>query len=408
MLQMFTPIRVRVGLCLLIFTALLFSQQAPENGKPTSSPTGKEDGSIFLQNLSDDIEQVRRSPENWSPIERQAFHDAQLRARDFCMHSDFGSPDARSLLATAQICAFGDKWPEALNAASTFLSLSPEKPLPGLAVVERAQIRLGRVQEAVTTAQRILDIVPFTSEANAILEEAAQSLQYGYPMEALSICGLRQTALLALTRSELKDLNFANLAEVRSLYSSAMLLPVLLHFEAADTEAAHEYNRLKILRADLETREPVVRKYFDDAYPFYPLLGSSLGWTMPRTAVAPHAGTIPGVRLFLIRPPNCRDCKRLVPAFLTFANRKRGRGLHFAVSTVTVTHRESGGKSSAQFALNGVPLSPPMQEQLSTLGCLSKPTLVITINGTHLSRVYYPTVSFFAAGAAFDQLASRI
>jgi hypothetical protein len=362
--------------------------------------------SVSLNRLLESVDQARGPTDNWSPIERRALAEAQSRASIDCRHYNFGSTDPSSLLAIARLCAFGNRWPEALNAASSYVAHAPEHSLDGLVLIQRSQIRMGRVEEAVATARRIASLSSFDTQSNAALDEIIDALQYSYPIQALQIARLRQPLLLARIQESLDSNAEASISDVHSLFTSALLLPVLLRFEGADSEADEEHSQLSTLKDRYASKETGVADYLLDAYPFYSLLGSPLQPTMRTIAKAPQPRQLSVLRIFLIQPPDCLGCGELSAQFIRFANRNRPRGFTFGVGIVSSANLK-GLSNSQRFRLNGKTLNEAEKRQLAALGCLEHPAILFINRHNQIVRVYYPTATFLRPNAAFDELLSR-
>jgi hypothetical protein len=324
-----------------------------------------------------------------------------------CRHSDFGTRNGIDLLALSRLCALGNLWPESLTAASAYVSRAPKRIVEGLSLSLRAQIRLGRVKNAIETATQIENIRPFSAEANTALDEIIDAFQYSYPEEALRISRSRQPLLQAIIHDGI--VNKIGVAELRDLFTSALTLPVLLRFEHFTQEADREYSCVMELERDAGLGSPLAHDYLLVAYPWYPILGTKLSPSISRLSdhLEPSRRES-DLNLVLLQPRACLGCRDLRAEFLEFSRRRFRMKIGFAIGHIPSCNQEMANNLGGISQLDHRCIGEAETQQLALLGARTHSVVVLVDRGARIMRIYNANAAFFRQGAGLEQLLARI
>ena len=173
------------------------------------------------------LEVTRHSIANWSEIETGALAVTMGKAKDGCAARDAKGYSGSDLIDLARLCALGQSFPEAVAAASKYIAADGPKPemAEAYSIQTDALLRMKDERDALVSAEKMLDAVPYDALVAETVGEAISFMQFVYTPDALALAVKREPLLLEKMRglgssapSETKD---AGSASVLATYPGA-------------------------------------------------------------------------------------------------------------------------------------------------------------------------------------------
>ena len=134
---------------------------------PVSNPAAADaelPGAIYKESMHP-LEVVRQSLDNWSPSELAALSIGMRMAREACEKMKPENYTKDDLYDLAHLCAFGQDWNPANNAAQQYLaSKAPEHRAQAYAISVGAFVHLNAVDLALATTREMMGNQPYDAE----------------------------------------------------------------------------------------------------------------------------------------------------------------------------------------------------------------------------------------------------
>lgn len=273
------------------------------------------------------LELVRASLGNWSEAELGALAVGMHRAREAC---DAVKPDdyqGEDLYDLAHLCAFGQDWSPANDAALKYVARREEPHrTQAYAISVSALAHINALDLALATTRELLLLQPYDAEVAYTIRYMKDTLEYAGSPQALTLAGEEHAAIVqALSQSSpLKATRGDTTISSGALYASAMDLAFFNRFAgksdaaaaaAADVDAALQ--KLTVIPAEDQQEIDRVRTQ-------YRLLGTHLPDVQPtrmlqsasaKPQIDPNFGAATVLVLF---PDWCTECRELMKTMTKF------------------------------------------------------------------------------------------
>lgn len=299
-----------------------FAVQTPPAQSVLSEPPG-----LIYKEAMHPLEVVRASLGNWSASEIAALSVGMRKAREACGQTkpEFYAGD--DLCDLARLCAMGQSWPGALDAARQCVERGPEaRHSHAYATVAAAQVQMKNLREAQKTALEMLRVLPYDAEvASTLLNIKTVLEQDGNTGRTLELELAEQPAILAAIERHavLTEAHGDALMSEAALYSSGMQLAFLQSYNFDKSSAEETVARLdKAIGGKLKAEDAATTERVRTAYK---LLGAKLPKIKIRRAllspsskpqIDPNDGTATVLVLF---PDWCASCREEMKTLTEFA-----------------------------------------------------------------------------------------
>ncbi len=146
---------------------------------------------------------TRHSIANWSEIETGALAVTMGKAKDGCAARDAKGYSGSDLIDLARLCALGQSFPEAVDAAWKYIAADGPKPelAAAYSIQTDALLRMKDERDALASAERMLDAVPYDTLVAETVGEAIDFMQFVYTPDALTLAVKREPMLLEKMRA---------------------------------------------------------------------------------------------------------------------------------------------------------------------------------------------------------------
>ena len=206
---MTNPLRL-AAICAVLCVPLL-SQQTnapsplPPGAPPVPLPTNPEatlampaTPSAAYQFAMQPVEVVRRSSDNMSDAERYSWTVAVARAAEGCEKSNATDFKSEELYSLAQLCALGEKYPEAITAIKQYLSGAdvPQKPELARALWARTALQMADGRQSLRVTEQLIDMYPYDAIVHSVSQDVSMALAGPDEGSAIALAMRRFPALL--------------------------------------------------------------------------------------------------------------------------------------------------------------------------------------------------------------------
>jgi hypothetical protein len=344
------PILFAGALVAAVIMPLALSGQTPPVSTPAQAqPTTRTDafpqiaapareapGAVYKEAMHP-LEEVRASLGNWSEAELAALAVGMHTAQEAC---DAVKPDdyqGEDLYDLAHLCAFGQDWSPANNAALKYVA-SRDEPhrTQAYAISVGALAHIKALDLALATTRELLRRQPYDAEVAYTVRYMKDTLEHAGSPEALALAGEEHAAIVqALSQpGPLKATSGDTTISTGALYASAIELAFLDRFAgnsdaaaaaSADVDAALQ--KLTAIPAEDQQEIHGLRAQ-------YQLLGAHLPDVQPtrtlqstgaKAQIDPNFGAATVLVLF---SDWCIECRGLVKTMAQFAIVKRDAPIH--------------------------------------------------------------------------------
>jgi thiol-disulfide isomerase/thioredoxin len=312
---------------------------APTDQTPASpqtpAPAREAPGAIY-QDAMHPLAVVRASLDNWSEAELAALAVGMQRAREAC---DAAKPDdyrGEDLYDLAQLCAFGQDWSPANEAAQKYMaSKAQAHETQAMAISVRALAHIGAIDLALNTTYGLLHF-PYDADVAYTVRYMKDSLEHAGSPDALALAGEEHAAIVqALSQpGPLTAAGSDASISTGALYASAMELAFLNRFagnsnaaEAAAADADAALQKLTAIPAEDQQEIDEVRTQ-------YHLLGMHLPnvhatRTLQSASAKPRIDPNFGKATVLVLFSDwCIECRELVKIMTKFAAANSNAPIH--------------------------------------------------------------------------------
>jgi hypothetical protein len=296
------------------------SQQAPASVREAP-------GAIYKDAMHP-LEVVRASLGNWSQAELGALAVGMRRAREAC---DAVKPDdyqGEDLYDLAHLCAFGQDWSPANDAALKYLA-SREEPhrTQAYAISVSALAHINAMDLALATTREMLRRQPYDAEVAYTVRYMKDTLEHAGNPQALALAGEEHPLIVqALSQSSpLKAMHGDTTISTGALYASAMELPFLDRFAGNTEVASAAAAELDAALQKLTVIPAEDQQEIDQLRTQYQLLGTHLPHlqllrSLQSAGARPQIGPGFGEATVLVLFSDwCIECRELVKTMTRFA-----------------------------------------------------------------------------------------
>jgi hypothetical protein len=273
------------------------------------------------------LEVVRASLANWSDAELGALAVGMHKAHEACDAARIEDYQGEDLYDLAHLCAFGQDWSPANDAALKYLA-SREEPhrTQVYAISVSALTHINAIDLALATTRELMWRQPYDAEVAYTVRYMKDTLEHAGNLQALALAGEEHAAILKALgqpgplKAGIGDTNMSTGA----LYASAMELAFLNRFagnlDAASAAAADADAALtKLTAVTAEDQQEI-----DHVRTQYRLLGMHLPDVRPRRSlqsasakaqIDPNFGAATVLVLFSDWCIECRDMAKTMAKF---------------------------------------------------------------------------------------------
>jgi hypothetical protein len=274
------------------------------------------------------LDVVRASLANWSDAELGALAVGMHRAHEACDTIRLEDYQGDDLYDLAHLCAFGQDWSPANDAALKYLA-SREEPhrTQAYAISVSALTHINALDLALATTRELLWRQPYDAEVAYTVRYMKDTLEHAGNPQALALAGEEHAAIVkALSQpGPLKATNGDTSISTGALYASAMELAFLNRYagnsDAAVAAAADADEALKKLTAVAAEDQQEI----DHVRTQYNLLGTHLPDVLPRRSLQ-SASTKPQIdpnfgaaTVLVLFSDWCIDCRDMMKTMTKFA-----------------------------------------------------------------------------------------
>jgi hypothetical protein len=335
---------------------------------------------------------TRRSIANWSDSETNALAIAVQVAATECSARTPEQFNGDDLIAYAQLCSLGQKWPTVGAAATRYIeSADPAKPqlTQAYAYQVGAALHTGDPKAILASSIAMLHAVPYNSITDETMYGALHYLQLAYPLDAFNLYVEREPLLLAALRApQPPAVTPDTTVPIHTLYADGVAF-------AAHEQFRNEMRGASGIISDLDAALPQTLQP-DDSIPIagarrqYALLGTHLPH-IPLTVSLYSVGETPRINtnygaatvLFLF-PDWCAQCIRMTKQLLPTLYRVSESQIHLyallAGATPPVTAAPKPGvrpKPSMPAIKPSSEPQPPETPQTPAEQLRGTPTLIV-------------------------------
>jgi len=283
------------------------------------------------------LEVVRASLDNWSEAELGALAVGMRKAREAC---DAVKPDdyqGDDLYDLAHLCAFGQDWNPANDAALKYLaSLEEPHRSQAYAISVSALAHIGALDLALATTRELLRRQPYDAEVAYTVRYMKDTLEHAGSPQALLLAGEEHSAIVQALRQPgpLRSTRGDTTISTGALYASAMELAFLNYFAGKFDAAAVASVDLDSALQKLTEIPAEDQQEIQHIQTQFQLLGTHLPIVQPiRTlqsaAAKPQIGPDFGVATVLVLFSDwCIECRKLVKTMAQFAIVNRETPIH--------------------------------------------------------------------------------
>jgi len=295
---------------------------------PQNPASGREAPGAIYKDAMRPLEVVRASLGNWSDAELGALAVGMHRAHEACDTIRLEDYQGEDLYDLAHLCAFGQDWSPANDAALKYLA-SREEPhrTQAYAISVSALAHINALDLALATTRELLWRQPYDAEVAYTVRYMKDALEHGGNPQALALARDEHTAIVkALSLpGPLKATSGDTTISTGALYASAMDLAFLNRFAgnsdaatAAVTDADTALTKLTVVAAEDQQEIDQVRAQ-------YRLLGAHLPDVQPKRSlqsssskaqIDPNYGAATVLVLF---SDWCIECRDMVKTMTKFA-----------------------------------------------------------------------------------------
>jgi len=166
--------------------------------RPAAAPDIATTPSAAYQFAMQPAEVVRRSSDNMSDAERYAWTVAVARAAEGCEKSNAADFKGEELYSLAQLCALGEKYPEAIAAIKSYLAgaETPQKPELARALWARTALQMADGRQSLRVTEQLIDMYPYDAIVHSVSQDVAMALAGPDEGAAIALAMRRFPALL--------------------------------------------------------------------------------------------------------------------------------------------------------------------------------------------------------------------
>lgn len=311
-------------------------RDAPASPAAVTPSAPESPGSIYNDAMHP-LDVVRQSMDNWSSSEMAALGIGMHMAREACERmkpEDYNSDDLYEL---AHLCAFGQDWSPANEAAQRYLvSKAPEHRAQAFAVSVGAFVHLNAPDLALATTREMLRSEPYDAEVAYTVRYMKDLLETAGSPDALRLAADEHPKVIdALGKgTALKAAYGDAVVNTGVLYATAMEAAFFARYAGDDARAA-------LYAADAEgalPKDAVLtgedRDEIDSVRLRYRLLGSRLAHIpvirsfKSATARAQIGADFGAATALVFFPDWCVQCKKMMPTMTEFAAANRDTPIH--------------------------------------------------------------------------------
>lgn len=310
------------AVCLLSLPKLLLTASLCARAQaPQPPPSSQLSPQAAYQDALHPLQTTRNNIANWSEVEQAAMAVAVSKAKDSCLARHPGDYTGADLVDLARLCSLGQQWPPVVDAADRYIALPGPKPLLADASIARteAHLRLKQEPEALGSALTLLQVVPYSADVAACVDEVLAYTRYVHTADALTLARARQIQILRALRSAAAPITAATATTPaqppHALYADGLLLPTLLQLATRPAEAQDALGNLdKALPAFLPP-DDALRIAQDRRR--YALLGRPLPAIQPISSLSSPTNKLPAIpahntiTALLLFPDWCAQCVHL-------------------------------------------------------------------------------------------------
>jgi hypothetical protein len=212
--------------------------QAPASPQ-TPAPVREAPGAIYKDAMHP-LEAVRASLANWSDAELGALAVGMHKAREACDAAKAEDYQGEDLYDLAHLCAFGQDWNPANDAALKYIARKEEPHrTQAYAISVAALTHINALDLALATTREMLGRQPYDAEVAYTVRYMKDTLEHAGSPQALALAKQEHAAMVqALSQpGPLKAMHGDTTISTGALYASAMEL-AFLHRFADDSDAA--------------------------------------------------------------------------------------------------------------------------------------------------------------------------
>ena len=302
----------------------------------TPAPPRQAPGAIYKDAMHP-LEVVRASLSNWSDAELGALAVGMHKAREACDAARLDDYQGEDLYDLAHLCAFGQDWSPANEAALKYLAAREEPHRTQVyAISVSALAHINALDLALATTREMLGRQPYDAEVAYTVRYMKDTLEHAGSPQALALATEEHAAIVqALSQSSpLKATHGDTTISAGSLYASAMELAFLHRFAGNSDAAAAASADLDAALQKLTAIPAEDQQEIDQVRTQYRLLGTHLPDVQPtrtlqsasaKPQIDPNFGAATVLVLF---SDWCIECRDLMKTMTRFAIVNGGTPIH--------------------------------------------------------------------------------
>jgi thiol-disulfide isomerase/thioredoxin len=314
----------------------LLSQAAPQASQDSVAPpataqvpaVAEEKPSAIYREAMHPLDTVRSSLDNWSDAELGALAVGIHRAQAACVQSKPENFSGDALYDYAHLCAFGQLWPNADDAAAAYIASGAEIwRAQAYALRISAQVHQNAPESAVKMAEEMLHTLPYDAEVAYALHYLEDDLDQAWNPLSLQLEQEEHSKLLNALRTgaPLKALHSPAELSVGGLFDAGMKLASQLRYSGDEAGAELTAAELRQAVTQASGLPPGDQAAIAAAGARYELLDHRLP-RFPVKRPVPVAGALSPVRIgygkatvFVMFPDWCVQCRRMMKSLTEFA-----------------------------------------------------------------------------------------
>ncbi|HZP06114.1 MAG TPA: hypothetical protein VFB43_14525 [Terracidiphilus sp.] len=337
-------------LCACAAHGVLFAQSAPADStappamqsplaqppEPTDTATSSKSPADLYKQAMHPLDVVRGSLDNWSDAELGALAVGMHMANEDCAQTKPELYKGDDLFNLARLCAFGQDWEGANDAALAYIAQREEEHrTQSYAISVSSLFHMRAVDLAVETARGMLKF-PYDAEVAYALRDLKNNLVQASDPAALSLAEAEHPLIVAALKQgvPLKAEHGDAVIGLGALYESAMQLAFLDRYAGKDDAAA-------VAAADVQAALPATATLaaedqlrIDATARRYQLLGTHLpDVKILRALQSPAAKAqvdlnFASATVLVLFPDWCVECRKMMKTLTKFAEVNRDTPIH--------------------------------------------------------------------------------
>jgi hypothetical protein len=365
---------------------------------PQTPVIAKEAPGAIYKDAMHPLEAVRASLANWSDAELGALAVGMHKAREACDAAKPEDYQGEDLYDLAHLCAFGQDWNPANDAALKYIARKEEPHrTQAYAISVAALTHINALDLALATTREMLGRQPYDAEVAYTVRHMKDTLEHAGSPQALTLSKQEHAAIVqALGQpGPFKAMHGDTTISTGALYASAMELAFLQRFagdsDAAAAAAAEVEGALEKLTAvSAEDQQEI-----DHVRTQYQMLGKHLPdvqatRTLQSATAKPQIDSNFGAATVLVLFSDwCIECRGLMMGVMKFAIENGQTPIHaygLLYSEDVAADAEDAGKvlhSENEKQLAGTPTLEVPSQTAKTFGVVDSPLgVVLDSNGT--------------------------